>query len=102
MKHVKGKPIQTSIGEIRAAMGDKTKDERLINAGSLYMLFTSFKGSLTHKGKQIKFTGDASGSTLVLYAPNGRVFKTNIEKIVDHAIENGWLDADLKFEEEGR
>lgn len=101
MKHIRAKPIQTSIGNILPSLEkDKLKDGRDITAGSLFMLFTSFKGSIAHKGKQVKFTGGASGGTVVMYAPSGRIFATNIEKLVEHAIENGWLDPDLKFEED--
>lgn len=103
---MKGKPIETAIGRIEPSMGagkdsgDKTTTGKPINAGVIFMTMQGGTASFKHKGRKVKigFTTIVPTGALLLRAPNGRQFVLNIEKVIRHAIDNGLLDPDLKFE----
>jgi hypothetical protein len=103
MKSIKGIPIETAIGRIVPSMeGDFIRDGSEITAGSMFMTMAGGKAKLKHKGKQVEidFSCTPNGSAIILRAPGGRHFVTSMEKLINHAIEYGLLDPELRFEQD--
>lgn len=98
IKHIKAQRIPTPVGEIIASVAnDKLKNGREINSGVMFMQTTSATATMTDG---TKYMIGASGADLVITAPSGRMFKTDAQKLIDHAVDYGLIDPNLKFEEE--
>lgn len=98
---MKGKPIETDIGCIQPSLlGDKTTTGEAITAGSLYMTMNGGTATLTHAGEKVKiaFRSILPTGALLIESPTGRQFVLSIEKVINHAIDSGLLDDQLKFE----
>lgn len=97
---IKGKPIETEFGQIIPGVGrDKIKGGAQINAGSMFMQMNAGTATFIHGGKSIKIDVGVTptGGTLILTTPNRRMFVTNIQKVIKHAVANGLLDDELEF-----
>jgi hypothetical protein len=102
MKTNEGKPIETAVGRLYPSLkGDFTRDGTAINKGSMFFTMAGGVATIEHDGQPVKIdiASQLSGAT-VLRAPNGRQFTVDLEKLIEHAIENGLLNAELRFEKE--
>lgn len=96
---VKAQPIETPFGNLYPNISnDRLEDGREITSGSMFMQIHAGVATVTHKKKKVEINiGSGLNGSTVLLVPGGRYFVLDLQKFIQHAIDNGFLDDSLKF-----
>lgn len=95
---IKAKPRKTALGTITPGFNDTLNGQK-ITMSSFPMGMHAGKATMTHNGKSHEITIIQNiGASISLSGPK-RHFNLDLQKLVEHAIENGLLDDVIDFTE---